>query len=745
VPVPREPPYPPPPRQVPAELDRKPGRPAAARIAVLAAQLFGVVLFAATPALALGAAFLCLHATGWFTAFRGLGFIVFFLLAVVYLKSLLPRRVGIEPAILPLQPDQQPTAQAFVARVADDVGAPAPRRLLVGPGVELQLGGKRSLADLLGKGHWDLHVGLWLWHCVTLSEFQALVARTLAPLGQGRFERHHFTVRRLLEAFVDGLDRIDEAGTRSNSTFAALARITRAVHFVTITPVRVIGRLLLRLGRGKTDAFANDLEAVRVAGSDALVHAILRADFAGATLREIDEALVLAVKEGVFTRDLFAHVADAATILREAHNDFTLGEPPFLRGPNAGKHSDVFEPGQRYLSAVWRALPGPSEREHAAKRSFVAAERDDRPAAELIDEPPPLREKLTRMWYVERRAGSDDLIPFPPEVVRQWLATGRDETLATKHAGCYDAGRRIQPGTSYERELALTTDTWDDARLLSTATGLYTNAGDRAARWRGARTALDRLLRKTMYRPAGRERAYSQDLEEDLRKMSKWLSALDRWVYVVHVHMAARLPDITLHDELLHRYESVLRLQPFAADAREYRNRVAAFAVRLGEYGGTAPYRLARDADREFDASRKDFVALLVEATGVDDPFLSDWTGGVRLDRFLYAHQELPGRGHSSAEEFGQRVLQAWTEVAAKALWLHRRSVTGLLDLHERILTEFKAMVGPLPPPLPPIVEQQKIPEAILLEPEPELLEPELVDDLPPVAPEEPPDDWLIK
>ena len=700
---------------------------------------------AAAPALALGAAFLCLHATGWFTAFRVLGFIVFFLLAVVYLKSLLPRRVRIEPAILPLQPDEQPTANAFVARVADDVGAPGPRRLLIGRGVETQLGGKRSLADLLGKGLWDLHVGLWLWHCVTLSEFQALVARTLAPLGQGRFERYHFTVRRLLEAFVDGFDHIDEAGTRSNSVVAGLARIARAVHYAAISPFRVVGRVVLRLGRGKYDAFANDLGAVGVAGSDALVHAILRADFAGATLREIDEALILAVKEGVFTRDLYAHVADAATILHEAHNDFTLGEPPFLRGPNAGKHTDVFEPGQRYLSAVWRGFPGPSEREHSAKRAFVTAERDDRPAAELLDEPTPLREKLTTMWYVERRASGDDLIPFPSEVVRQWLATGRDETLATKYAGCYDAGRRIQPGTRNERELALTTDTWDDARLLSTATGLYTNAGDRAARWRGARTALDRLLRKTMYRPAGRERAYAQDLEEDLRKMSKWLAALDRWVYVVHVHMAARLPDIALHDELLHRYESVLRLAAVCRGrprVSQPRRRLRGATERVWRHRAVPT---ARDAEREFDASRKDFVALLVEATGVDDPFLSDWTGGVRLDRFLYAHQELPGRGNFSAEQFGQRMLQAWTEVAAKALWLHRRSVTGLLDLHERILTEFKAMVGPLPPPLPPIVEQQKIPEAILLEPEPELLEPELMDDVPPSIPDEPPDDWLIK
>src|SRR5205085_443593 len=84
----------------------------------------------------------------------------------------------------------------------------------------------------------------------------------------------------------------------------------------------------------------------------------------------------------------------------------------------------------------------------------------------------------------------------------------------------------------------------------------------------------------------GRDRAMAEDLEDDIRKAARWLAALDRWAYVVHVHMAARLPDLALHDALLARYESVLRFQEFTADADEYRNRVTAYVRKLEGSGG---------------------------------------------------------------------------------------------------------------------------------------------------------------
>jgi len=451
--------------------------------------------------------------------------------------------------------------------------------------------------------------------------------------------------------------------------------------------------MLLRVDDERELCGAADLVAVRMAGSDALVHAVLRADFAGATLRELDEALSLAGRDGVFTRDLYAHAGDAATFLREDHNDFTLGEPPTLRGPTAGKYADVFEPGRRYLSDVWRGMPLGDAREQNAKKLFVAAEQDDRPATALLDDSAALHDRLTRLRYLEVLGVAPGFLPVPPETVRRWLSSHDGPVPAARYAGSYDGGRRIEPGTTAERDAALASPPRDDAGLLAMATGLYDQAADKATTWRKTRSALDRLMIKTLYAPAGRASAMADDLREDLEKAGRWLAALDRWAYVVHVHMAARLPDLALHDELLRRYESVLRFQPLAADAREYRNRVGAFARKLAAYPGPIPYRLGRDAHREFTVSSDDLDALLKEARGFRDPLLSGWTGDVPLSEFLHSHDERPDRAGRSLEEFGRLLLSAWEEVTAKARWLHRLGVAELLMLHERIAAEFSALI----------------------------------------------------
>jgi hypothetical protein len=751
--VPRVPPYPPPPRHAPPDLGGRLEAPPVLRAVGIAGHLLGVGLYAAVPVAAAGAALSSLAAEETHLIVRIGGFAVCTVLAFLSLKSLLPRRLPLPPAVIPVLPADQPTAYAFVQRVAEDLRVPAPRRMFAGSGVELRLGGRRSLLDLVRAPRWELHLGLWLWHALTLSEFQALIARTLAPTAGGRAERLRSTARTLLETLVDGVDLVDEAAAESDSVLAGLARAVRGAHRGVLLPVRLVARLLLRIDPLRDDSRSDDLAAVRVAGSDALVHGVLRSDFAAAALRAIDEALHQAADSGLWTADLYDHLADGARAVCEAHNDFTLGEVPALRGPTAGKHAEVFDPGQRYLSKLWAGFPPPDDREQEAKREFVAAERDDRPAAELLEEADRLRERLTALRYIEVLETDDDYLPLPPATVRRWLATSTDAPLPAKYAGCYDGGRKIEPGTALELQDALGAESWDEARLLSTARGLYARAAERATAWRTARTALDRLLRKTLYDPVRRQRALAEDLEDDARKAGRWLTALDRWAYVVHVHMAARLSGLGRHEVLLARYESVMWFQPLAADARRCRNRVAAFVEKLEEYGGHTPYRLGRDAAREFAASRRDFGALLADAATIKDPLLREWTGDVALDEFLFSHEQRPPARARGTVRYGRRLLHAWEEVEGKARWLHRLGVGTLLELHEVIEREFAAQVPAAtgadagsggPPPLPPALPGLE--DAQPTEPEPE--EAQFVPDVPhtpsdrPTDEPRPSDDW---
>ena len=78
-------------------------------------------------------------------------------------------------------------------------------------------------------------------------------------------------------------------------------------------PIRILARLLLRIDPVRDSSIADDLDGVRLAGSDALVHAILRSDIASRALREWDNLLDDAMRAGLWTTDLYAHVADGLT------------------------------------------------------------------------------------------------------------------------------------------------------------------------------------------------------------------------------------------------------------------------------------------------------------------------------------------------------------------------------------------------------------------------------------------------
>jgi hypothetical protein len=689
-------PYLPTPRLAAPDLGRRPAGTPLGRAGRFALHLVGILAFTAVPVLCAWAAIHFLLESDWLVVLRATGFIVFAALAFVYLKSLLPRRMPTPPAAIPILPADQPAAYEFIARVAEEIGSRPPRRIWIGSGTELALRGRRSLASLVRHGPCDIEVGLWLWHGLSLSEFRALIARTLAPTSRGWMERTRFEARALLKSLVGGRDFLDEFA-ETDAALSAVARLVSATHRIAIAPVRALGRVLLRLAAHPPDALADDLVAVRICGSDALVHAILRADFAGATLDELDRMLTEAARDGFYTSDAFAHSPDAATLVREAHNDFTLGETPTLRGPSAGKYADVFEPDQSYLSDVWSGFPAPSAREQNAKRMFVACERDERPARELIDDPHRLRERLTNLRYDEVYGLSPGIFTLSPTVIARWMRTHERPAFSGRYNGVYDGGRPIDPGTPKDRDAALLAESWDEARLVSTAGRLYAQAGERAACWRTARAGLEKVLRRTLGRPSGRDRAMADDLEDELRRVGRWLAALDRWAFVTHIHMAVRLPDLARHNELLDRYDSILQFQPLAVDAREYRNRVAAFVRLLDQYSGLPPIRLRRDAGHEFRASRRDLELLLKEAAEFDDSLIREQIGDIRLDRFLFAQERLPFREQLPVSSGGRRILRAWDQVVAKAQWLHSQMVAALLDLHERVENEYRLQVGPLP------------------------------------------------
>src|SRR5207248_7142342 len=85
---------------------------------------------------------------------------------------------------VPLEEEDHPELFAFVRRVYQDVGAPAPRRVVVSPEVNAALVYDTSLFNLVVPPQKELLVGLGLVNVVNLAEFKAVLAHEFGHFSQ---------------------------------------------------------------------------------------------------------------------------------------------------------------------------------------------------------------------------------------------------------------------------------------------------------------------------------------------------------------------------------------------------------------------------------------------------------------------------------------------------------------------------------------------------------------------------------
>ena len=148
-----------------------------------------------------------------------------------------------------------------------------------------------------------------------------------------------------------------------------------------------------------------DLVAVSVTGSDPLVFALARLDFAGDSLGQAWTDLTAAADHGRFTRDLYYHQTQAAEFLKVRRNDPTLGEVPRLPD-DPTQTVQVFKPEDTSVPKMWATHPSNHDREVNAKQRYFRGPVDDRSGVGAVREPRRrVREAVTRRVLRSRPQG----------------------------------------------------------------------------------------------------------------------------------------------------------------------------------------------------------------------------------------------------------------------------------------------------------------------------------------------------
>jgi Zn-dependent protease with chaperone function len=299
---------------------------------------------------------------------------------------------------------EQPELFHFIRSLCQEIACPVPARLYLSHDVNAAVFYPTSILNLVASPKKNLLLGLGLAEGLNLVELKALLAHELGHFSQRtlRLDGYALAAYHVIANIVNARDRWDDWVVRGFDTpwlsaFAAplyaLAQLSRIALNAAFRPLHSAHMSLRRQME-----FNADLVAVSVAGSDAVVHLLLKCNFSQACLQRAGQDLALAVQQDLFSRDLFFHQQRAGDLLRTACNDPNLGRPPEPPS-DSSLPGDMFQPRDASPLAMWADHPSEHDRERNAKRRYFRSPRDARSAWLLFRDQEALREAATRRFY----------------------------------------------------------------------------------------------------------------------------------------------------------------------------------------------------------------------------------------------------------------------------------------------------------------------------------------------------------
>ena len=428
--------YPPAPAGVPADLTAPSGR--YKRQTALA--VLGV----------LGFFLLYLGLTGWFAlvayrAFRGyaahpgraflIGVPAVFLFLVL-VKGLFARRKISRDSMLEVTADEQPELFAFIARIADDTGAPRPHKVYLSADVNAAVFLDVGLINLIVPSRKNLILGLGLVNSLSLDELKAVIAHEFGHfaqrsmgVGQWVYIAQGF-VRDLL-ARRDFLDRTIHWISVLDLRVAWVGWVMRLLVWALRAVVDQLFRFVVLLSHALTRQmeFQADLVSVSVAGSDSLVHALHRLQGADRGWGEAANFVVRETQRGRLTEDLFAVQTRFVDRYREVHALPGHGETPQRPSATNGAHR-VFAHGIADAPQMWSTHPSNKDREESCKAQYFPSHLDTRSAWLTFREPELVRRRMTAHFIELATRADPDGPPQPPSPVDK-VSVSLDESLRT--------------------------------------------------------------------------------------------------------------------------------------------------------------------------------------------------------------------------------------------------------------------------------------------------------------------------
>ncbi len=635
--------------------------------------------------------------------------------------------------------DEHPVLFKFIEQLCDELGAPLPNKVFVSPDVNAAVMPRTSLINLFVEPKKDLLIGLGLVNSCNLSEFKAVLAHEFGHFSQSAMASSYtYVASRIIGDLVEGedwFDRMINWSKKQDNAFAVFGHVVGAPLWITRKILEQCYKIitLQRLAVSREREFHADLVAVSAAGSNAVVHCLLRTDFGHQCFIQALNDLSTAIDHKLYSNDLYLHQDRASAVVRRKKKELELGLPPAFKSLHEGKNTEVFDAEEEEMTdeipPMWRTHPSNSDREKNAKEQFVGAVVDHRSPWVLFDAPAEIKERMTYKFYrmVFKIPKNTDLADAAK--VQKFIDNEHaDTTYDPKYKGAYD-DRPLEPGDLGELNTILRDKPWDDDRMEKVLTKLYDGCEEHAEAHAELYKEAQALRSSIVGRPSSKLKRRIEDVEKKQDENWEWFKSFDRRVYLLHVQMASQVAKEE-KEELIERYRFQLEVQRLYQESRAAFNEadkyLTAHAMNQRNEINLGP-EFVGEVLRVLRESWKALKKIIKDAREINLPAMKNFEEGESLVDFILEGKMVPEPPLDYAKgAWINKLMTQLQGVRTKCFRLHFKSVGGILRLQEQIATKWMAAREPIGAEVVEVepIEAEVIPAEVIPD---ELMEAEVI------------------
>lgn len=634
------------------------------------------------------------------------------LFCIFLLKGLFKGRRVPRDALVPISESEYPELFAFIRRVYQDTGSRRPRGVYVSADVNAGLIYQTSLLNLFFPPRKDLLIGLGLVNVVDLVEFKAILAHEFGHFAQRstRLGSYLYVANQVMGDVIYGRDALDRfvdtwASNDIRISFPAWGLKAALWSVRGILSGMYRGLNLLHLSMSRQMEFNADNVAVSVAGSDAVIHGLVRTEFATDCLADAARSLDAAADHGMFTDDLFHHQTRAAERLRTQRKDDRLGLPPDLPD-DPPTQIQVFPPIDDGIPDKYRTHPTNHMREINAKRYYIRSPRDDRSPWLLFGDAAGLKQKVSGNFYRYSLNRLEPYHPKPAAEVQEFInAEHAEMTYDPKYHGWYD-DRYINPG---ELRL-LPADVWPDDRISTWLKDWpAADLGDWLKALRQKQQDLQTLhglgsgqlhLKGPTFEMCNRRYGppdvphLIEYFERQLKLDAEDSDRVDREVFLAHWSIGRLLdqaPGDSRQDELLARYRFHLAIQGLLQGMITEQQRLGAILGFITRNPQMHPDHFVA-VRQSLDEIRKSVFDNLEDAKKFTTPALANVPTGYSLFDIIVDRGDrnlAPLYGDTITSDWIMKLMARLDGVVSRIRRLHFKSLGNLLTFQEKLAVDW--------------------------------------------------------